>query len=109
MVSARGVIPCGLGRPVAEKHRTGAGDAVYQVASVAGLNNEVFRTVLVRNSNTLLQIFRYDQAAGRQCLARRFGTGQVSKLAFNGLADARGHRGIRRQQNHLRIGAVFRL
>ncbi|HAS0919134.1 TPA: oligosaccharide flippase family protein [Enterobacter cloacae] len=64
VVGAGGVIARGLRGPVAEENRTCTGDAVDQVARVAGLNNQVLRAVLVGDSDALVKIARHNQAAG---------------------------------------------
>ncbi|STR47855.1 Uncharacterised protein [Klebsiella oxytoca] len=109
MVGSGGIIPGGFRRPVAEEHRAGAGDAIDQFAGVAGLNNQVFRAVLVGYFHALGDIAGHDDSAGGERLTGGFRTRQRGQLALNGFGDAGGHRAIRRQQDHLRIRAVLRL
>ena len=97
MVGTGSVVACGFRRPVAEEHRTGAGDLINQFTCVAGLNNQVFWTVGVRNGHALRQIFGDNQPTGTERLAGGLSAGKLSELAFNGFGNAFGKRSVWRQ------------
>ena len=77
--------------------------------ALTGLNDQVLRAVQVGDSHALRQIAGHDQPAGGERLRGRFRARQGGELALHGFGDAAAHVGVRGQQNHLRVRAVFRL